>query len=164
MAIEATRTALPPVDGRQLFLGFALMPNRLGYCGGPDQRELRDYYVAGRADAGLNRLLHRFEGAMPYLKLIAATNGVADPLDPRVVEAYWLGNELLDGTDLHAFHESLRERFAKRMSPRALEYLLGKVPEGALPHHNFHVFETYMRTATMPAGRETLEQCRIGRA
>jgi hypothetical protein len=151
----------PAADGRLLMLGFALMPNRLGYCGGPDQIELRDYYVAGHADAGLSRLLHRFEGAMPYLRLIAATNGVDDPLDARVVEAYWLGNDLLTRTDLHAFHDSLRDRFRGRMTPRALEYLLGKVPDGALPHHNFHVFETYLRTATLPAGLDTLEQCRI---
>jgi hypothetical protein len=148
-------------DGRRLMLGFALMPNRLGYCGGDDQRELRDYYVAGRADAGLARLLHRFEGAMPYLRLIARANAVADPLDRRVVEAYWLGNDLLARTDLPAFHASLRERFAGRVSPRSLDYLLGKVPAGALPHHNFHVFETYLRTATLPAGLETLDQCRI---
>jgi hypothetical protein len=148
-------------DGRLLMLGFALMPNRLGYCGGPDQRELRDYYVAGEADAGLTRLLQRFEGAMPYLRLIASANGVGDPLDGQVVEAYWLGNDLLEQTDLGAFHDSLRARFGPRMPKRALEHLLGKVPAGALPHHNFHVFETYMRTATMPAGLDTLEQCRI---
>jgi hypothetical protein len=149
-------------DGRLFSLGFSFMPNRLGYCGGPDQRELRDYYVAGRADAGLARLLHRFEGAMPYLRLIGAANGIADPLDRRVVEAYWVGNDLLDRTDLHAFYRSLEERFKGRVAPRSLERLLGKVPGGARPHHNFHVFETYLRTNTLPAGIETLEQCRIG--
>jgi hypothetical protein len=150
------------VDGRLLALGFALMPNRLGYCGGPDQRELRDYYVAGAADAELTRLLHKFEGAMPYLRLIAATNRVADPFDPKVVEAYWLGNALLDRTDLHAFYRSLATRFRGRMPSPALEQVLGKVPAGARPHHNFHVFETYLRTGTLPAGLDTLEQCRIG--
>jgi hypothetical protein len=161
MPIEVPGAADATADGRQLFLGFALMPNRLGYCGGPDQRELRDYYVDGAADAGLSRLLGKFEGAMPYLRLIAHTNGIADPLDRRVVEAYWVGNELLGTTDLGAFHASLGERFAGRMSRRTLEHLLGKVPRGALPHHNFHVFETYVRTATLPAGLETLEQCRV---
>lgn len=154
-------SSVPPVDGRLFSLGFSLMPNRLGYCGGPDQRELRDYYVDGRADAGLTRLLHKFEGAMPYLRLIAAANGVADPLDARVVEAYWLGNDLLERTDLQAFYRSLEERFRGRMSGKALERLLGKVPAGAHPHHNFHVFDTYLRTNTLPAGLDTLEQCRI---
>lgn len=159
--VQSSTLNLQPTDGAQLMLGFALMPNRLGYCGGPDQRELRDYYVDGRSDPGLTRLLHRFEGAMPYLRLIAGANGIADPLDPGVVEAYWLGNDLLERTDLQAFYQSLAARFKGRMTPRALDWLLTKVPSGALPHHNFHVFETYMRTDTMPAGLDTLEQCRI---
>ena len=37
----------------------------------------------------------QFEGAWPYLQLIAASNGIAEPLDPRVVEAYWTGNRLV---------------------------------------------------------------------
>ena len=37
-----------------------------------------------------------FEGAWPYLQLIAAANRIDDPLDPRVVDAYWVGNGLLD--------------------------------------------------------------------
>jgi hypothetical protein len=154
--------SVPVEDGRLFSLGFALMPNRLGYCGGPDERELRDYWVARRADAGLTRLLHKFEGAMPYLRLIAGANGIADPLDRRVVEAYWVGNRLLDRTDLHAFYRSLEERFRGRVAPRSLEHLLGTVPAGARPHHTFHVFQTYLRTGTLPAGLDTLEQCRIG--
>ena len=88
-----TRTSSVPtssagVDGQLLMLGFALMPNRLGYCGGPDQRELRDYYVAGAADAGLARLLHRFDGAMPYLRLIAAASyGVSGGDDQHHLDA-----------------------------------------------------------------------------
>ncbi|HET7768163.1 MAG TPA: DUF6390 family protein, partial [Chloroflexota bacterium] len=149
-------------DGRLFSLGFSLMPNRLGYCGGPDQGELRDYYVAGHADTGLDRLLHKFEGAMPYLRLIAGASGVADPLHADVVEAYWIGNSLLDRAQPAELYRSLEERFKGRVSPRALELLLGKVPAGARPHHNFHVFDTYLRTGTLPAGLETLEQCRIG--
>jgi hypothetical protein len=150
------------VDGRLFSLGFSLMPNRLGYCGGPDQGELRDYYVASQADAGLDRLLHKFEGAMPYLRLIAQANGLTNPLTREVVEAYWLGNSLLDRTDTRAFYQSVEERFRGRVSGHALQAMLGKVPAGARPHHNFHVFETYMRTGTLPAGLATLEECRIG--
>ena len=149
----------PIGDGRLFSLGFSLMPNRLGYCGGPDERELRDYWVAGEADAGLARLLHKFEGAMPYLRLIAAANGIADPLDRRVVEAYWVGSPLLRRTDLRGFYRSLEERFRGRVSTRSLEQLLGTVPAGARPHHTFYVFQTYLRTGTLPAGLETLEQC-----
>ena len=71
------------------------MPNRLGYCGGDDNRALYDYVVASAVDGGLTELLGRFSGAMPYLRLIARSIGSRDPFDPRVVEAYWIGNDLL---------------------------------------------------------------------
>ena len=44
--LDPRRTPAPvpqTADGRLFSLGFSLMPNRLGYCGGPDERELRDY-------------------------------------------------------------------------------------------------------------------------
>ena len=59
-------------------------------------------------------------------------------------------------------YRSLEERFRGRVAPRSLEQLLGTVPAGARPHHNFHVFQTYLRTGTLPAGLDTLEQCRVG--
>ena len=43
-------------------------------------------------DRGLRDLAAGFEGAYPYLELIAAANGIEDPLDTRVVDAYWIGN------------------------------------------------------------------------
>ena len=50
-----------------------------------------------------------FEGAYPYLELIASENGIADPLDARVVEAYWLGNDLLEHVGPRARHDDLSE-------------------------------------------------------
>jgi len=49
----------------------------------------------GGKQEGLRHVAARFEGAWPYLQLIAACNGIGEPLDRRVVEAYWVGNELL---------------------------------------------------------------------
>ncbi len=59
-------------------------------------RTLLEYGAAGASDGGLAELARTFEGAWPYLSLIAAANRIDDPLDPRVVEAYWVGNALLD--------------------------------------------------------------------
>ena len=64
-------------------------------------------------DGGLTPLLRRFTGALPYLQLIARANAIADPFDARVVEAYWLGNELLDGVEVRQLYDSLLERFGK---------------------------------------------------
>lgn len=155
-----------PVEGPLLFARYAFMPNQLGYCGSDDNRALFEYTTSGTVDGGLLQLERQFEGAFPYLQLIATANGIADPLDARVVEAYWLGNALLDRVDMGLLHASLQARFAGRLSSRAWPWLAAKVPAGARPHHSFHVFEIYPRLGTMKGGLvdhlfETMEQCRI---
>jgi hypothetical protein len=67
--------------------------------------------MAGITGPGLVRLARGFAGAWPYLELIAAASGIADPLDGRVVEAYWVGNHLLDNVRMPKFGGFLDERF-----------------------------------------------------
>jgi ABC-type polar amino acid transport system ATPase subunit len=47
----------------------------------------------------VTRVVQQFEGAWPYLEVIGGLAGL-DPLDARVVEAYWIGNGLIDGIDV----------------------------------------------------------------
>ncbi len=151
-----------PMDGAVLFARYAFMPNKLSYCGGDDNRALFDYCVANQTDPGLEVILRKFQAAYPYLSLIARSNHIPDPFDTRVVEAYWVGNELLDGVDLAQFYRSLRERFAGRLDPKTLGHLLGKAPLGARAHHSFHVFDVHSRTGTLDHSLEVMENCRIG--
>ena len=148
------------LDGPQLFGRYAFMPNRLTYCGGDDNRALFDYCRAGETDPGLLQLLRQFNGAMPYLRLIARSNLIADPFDRRVVEAYWLGNELLQGVEARLLYDSLRERFAGQMTAKALDLVLGKAPAGARPHHSFHVLEVCPRKG-WPQALSFMDNCRI---
>ncbi|MGQ0604514.1 MAG: DUF6390 family protein [Anaerolineales bacterium] len=148
------------LDGPQLFARYAFMPNRLTYCGGDDNTALFDYCQAGVTDPGLLGLLRKFSGAVPYLRLIAQCNVIADPFDRRVVEAYWLGNELLEGVEARALHDSLRERFARQMKARDLDLVLGKAPAGAHPHHSFHVLEVCPRNG-WPQALSFMDNCRI---
>ena len=61
------------------------------------------------------RPLHAgFAAAWPYLELIAGAHGIDDPLDERVVEAYWVGNELLR-LPPGALLRSAEERFRSRL-------------------------------------------------
>jgi Family of unknown function (DUF6390) len=153
-------TESPFLDGPQLFARYAFMPNRLTYCGGDDHGALFDYCVAGITDRGLHSLLRKFTGAMPYLRLIAECNAILDPFDARVVEAYWLGNELLQGVEAHALYDSLRARFGGQMRARDLELVLGKAPAGAHPHHSFHVLEVCPRNG-WPQPLSFMDNCRI---
>lgn len=148
-------------DGALLFARYAFMPNRLGFCGGPNERDLFEACSEAQSSPELRDWAKQFEGAYPYLALIARANGLSDPLDYRVVEAYWLGNELLAAVDLAAFYDSLRERFAPRLSANALRWVLGKAPAGAKPFHAFHVLDVCRRTGALAESLETLDSCRI---
>ncbi|GAC1300417.1 MAG: DUF6390 family protein [Ktedonobacteraceae bacterium] len=148
------------LDGPQLFARYAFMPNRLTYCGGDDNRALFDYCLAGVTDNGLRGLLRKFTGAMPYLKLIAECNSILDPFDRSVVEAYWLGNDLLQGVEARMLYDSLRDRFGRQMRARDLELVLGKAPAGAHPHHSFHVLEVCPRNG-WPQALSFMDNCRI---
>lgn len=152
--------------GALLFGRYAFPPNQLGYCGPDDHAALLDYVSSRTVDRGLVELERRFEGAYPYLKLIAAANGIADPFDARVVDAYWIGNDLLERVEARPFHDSLQERFGSRMKASTWRWLAGKMDLDARPHHNFHVFDIYTRAGLMKDERsavalETMDSCRV---
>jgi hypothetical protein len=154
-------TELGVATGTSRFVRYALMPNRLRYCGGDDNRTLLEYAVADVREPPLDRMLRKFTGALPYLAVIASANGIADPFDARVVEAYWLGNELLDRVEVRGLYDSLRERFGTRLQGRTRELILGKAPAGARPHHSFHVLDVHSRVGELPSSLETLDACRV---
>jgi hypothetical protein len=155
----------PPPSGPVLFARYAYGPNRFGYCGPDDADELLEAGAAGQ-DRVLRDLARRFEGAYPYLALIARSNGLPDPLDRRVVEAYWLGNELLTSVHAGALGASLDERFRPRLRPEDWRWLATKPLSGARPVHAFHVLDVFPRVGLMRGGRvdgllEVIDSCRI---
>lgn len=161
-----TSTTPAQVNGALLFGRYAFPPNRLGYCGPDDHPALFQSVTQGTSDQGLLDLERRFDGAYPYLRLIAQANNIPDPFDRRVVEAYWIGNAYLERVGASPFYESLGERFRNRMDAGTFNWLASKLEHGARPHHNFHVFEVYLRAgltrdrhATISLNR--MDACRI---
>jgi hypothetical protein len=150
-----------PLAGTLRFARYAFMPNRLRYCGGDDNATMFQYAVAGVTDGGLTPLLRKFSGALPYLQLIARANGIADPFDARVVEAYWIGSELLDTVEVRQLYDHLTERFGRQLQGRTREWVLGKAPAGARPHHSFHVFDVHSRVGDLGHTLQTMDSCRV---
>jgi hypothetical protein len=151
--------------GALLFARYAYPPNALGLCGADETRTLLEYGAAGASDGGLVELARTFEGAWPYLRLIADANRIADPLDPRVVEAYWIGNELLGNVTARALARHVEERFRGRIG-RSWHAVVDAVAAGAVPHHAFHVLAVYpwlglLRTGAVEEPLRVLESCRI---
>ncbi len=150
------------VRGTTRFVRYAFMPNRLQYCGGDDNRTILDYAIADVREAPLVGMLRKFTGALPYLALIARRNGISDPFDERVVEAYWIGNELLECVEAKELYDHLTARYGQELSRRTMDRVAAKAPAGARPHHSFHVFDVWRQTER---GRNevlaTLDSCRI---
>ncbi|MGH9151415.1 MAG: DUF6390 family protein [Acidimicrobiales bacterium] len=154
-------TAVDASSGLLAFIRYGFMPNHLGYCGGNQADLLFEHAAAGRADPRLAPLLAKFTGAVPYLRTIAAANGIGDPFDRRVVDAYWVGNELLDTVEASALSRTLEERFGRQLTGRLRDEVLRKPPEGARPYHLFHVLDVYRRLEAREISMAAMESCRI---
>lgn len=154
------------VPGPLLFARYAFGPNRLGYCGPADATELFELAVDGKRDADMRALAQRFEGAWPYLELIATATDRPDPLDAEVVEAYWLGNQLLERVRPVRFGESIERRFRSRVHRPEWRWLWSKPGDGAKPIHAFHVLDVFPRMGLLRSDRaddvlNVIESCRI---
>jgi len=176
-ALRAEGTGLPapisdwtrpvePVRGPVRFARYAFGPNRLGYCGPDEAGELFAQATSGRDLRKLRDLAGQFEGAYPYLCLIAQSCWIRDPLDACVVEAYWLGNSLLDHVRPRALGESLETRFKPRLRTDGWRWLGAKPEAGAVPNHAFHVLDVFpkvgmLRTGDVERALEVMDSCRI---
>ncbi len=174
MDASPTAASRPTPSGPVLFARYAFGPNRLGLCGPEDWRSLLELGAASGAteahvleiDHGLRDLAAGFEGAYPYLELIASAHGIADPMDLRVVDAYWIGNTLSDSVDPVLMTRSMDARFRAQLLPEAWKWLEGKAEAGARPTHAFHVFDIFPRVGLMRGGAVTdavglMDSCRI---
>jgi hypothetical protein len=142
--------------GALLFARYAYPPNELGYCGPAGAGRM----LSASAEE-IARRARGFEGAWVYLEFLARAAGVADPLDEAVVEAYWVGNALVDLPSPADLTDFLRRRFAGQTGGT-----WASAGGHALAHHSFHVFEVYpwaslLRRTGSPAAVSVLDRCRI---
>lgn len=156
----------PAATGPVLFARYAYSPNRLGLCGPDDAQALFGEATENGDDRELRALARGFEGAFPYLELIARANAIADPLDRRVVEAYWLGSALLDRVTPNLFGDSLRSRFRPRLDQPTWRWLESSAPGGAKPVHAFHVLDVFPKVGLMRSDQvdnvmRVMDACRI---
>ena len=153
-------------NGLRLFSRFAFPPNSLGYCGPEDPGLLNELMKADPVIAR-DEMIHvaqAFAGAWPYLSLIASRAG-RTPLDSDVVEAYWIGNPLLDQVDIGDWGGSVNERFAYRAGS-GVAVLDEAIDGGGRPTHAFHVFCVYpwvgmLRDGAADPALHVLERCRV---
>ena len=121
---------------------YAFSPNKLHLCGPDANREVFSYIKEGASDPGLEKILSAFHTMYPYLRHIAEANKIRDPFDDRVVEAYWIGNNLLETIDKKVFYRHIidEQKIKKRVNSTEFNKITDKIRSGAVPHHSFHVF------------------------
>lgn len=114
---------------------------------------------------GTVEILTQFSTLYPYLMLIASENNIKNPFDTKVVEAYWLGNRLLQSISKKIFARHLKDKINLKgmLKIGELNHILEKLDKGALPHHAFHVMNIYRRTGhpDIPHTVETMDACII---
>lgn len=145
-------------EGAVRFARYAYPPNELGYCG-PAGASLM---LEPAATAEIEARARQFEGAWSYLEFLAESLGDDDPLSNDVVEAYWVGSDLLDRVDPAGLVGRLEDRF--RGQPGGT---WRRASSRAAAHHSFQVFEVYPWVELLMDGRppgpavNVLDQCRI---
>ncbi len=149
--------------GEAMFARYAFPPNELGHCGPPGA----DVLLAGgaRESVGdeLRQRVPQFDGAWPYLQLLAAAAGADDALDAEVVAAYWLGGDLLDRVSSPDLAAGVAAAFGGQ--PGVPERLAALPAGGAVASHAFHVFVVYPWVGLLGSGsdvpRQVLDSCRV---
>lgn len=146
---------------------YALYPNMLGLCGprGSGKDKLYRYLTTENKvdDRQARKLLEQFAAATAYLKLIAAANCISDWLDPQVVDAYWVGNDLLGRVrqeDLKAMILGLAAE--GKIAKAAAEEAVARVHYQHRPHHSFHVMVIGGLSGQVERGSIGQELCLIG--
>ena len=153
-------------SGARLFARYAYAPNQLGYCGPADSAALSELAATGQTQADISAVASRFTGAWPYLCVLAELTGMDDPLDRRLVRAYWTGSSLLDNVDRARFGRILLDRIGQAGARQYWAHLTTELLPEVTPTHCFHVFGVYPWSRLLRAGAsgpalDVLDNCRI---
>lgn len=152
------------MDGTELAARFSYITNSLGFCG-PDKASSKFlHYIKDHSNRKeVESALKRFEGLLPYLSTIAEKTG-KNLLDFDVIEAYWLGNELLEKFDNNDMKNIIKKLISRGLPSSIGNELIKNLPAGFIPHHDFNVFYVGVgrTTGSVETTLQNMDNCRIG--
>jgi hypothetical protein len=150
------------MDGIKFASRYSFRPNILGLCGPENDFKLFNYVVGkDNNKSETKKLLEKFIGAFAYYRLIAKANKITNPFDYRVVEAYWIGNNLLKKVKGEDLKKMIIADFTGHslLNKNIILSLIKKMSSNFLPHHSFHVFYLGSITGVVPKNLKTLNSC-----
>lgn len=150
----------------ELTARYSLMPNYLSYCGESNFYGVLEKYLGHRTkkeEKLLAAALKHFKGNYPYLKTISKANG-KKPFDLEVIEAFWIGNSLLERVPVKAIKNMIIEDFYKKsgMDKERAFAAVKNLPKRILIHHSFN--SLYLKFVDNKVRRTVamFDKCRIG--
>ncbi|MDP6670432.1 MAG: DUF6390 family protein [archaeon] len=145
---------------------YSLIPNELGYCGPEGSFEEFLKFIKAPSTEGaeiVKPLLQQFNALFPYLELIARCNDL-EPFNEQVIEAYWVGNSLLESVSKRELQKTVL-LFQTLGLPRSIaERKAAELPTDLLPHHSFHVLYVNFISQKVKPIVKNLGECIVQRA
>ncbi|HNW09489.1 MAG TPA: DUF6390 family protein [bacterium] len=160
------------MSGLKRAAAYSIKPNMLERCGPKDAYKVLFDYVTNRTDfaeSAIREILRQFEVATPYYTLIARANGINDPFDERVVEAYWLGNELLEKVTAEAVGWVIEQDVKREgWNSEQISLMFRAITlEKARAHHSLSVMYFFTRPGreldplVTKSIQDSLDNCRV---
>ncbi|MFC1726982.1 DUF6390 family protein [Patescibacteria group bacterium] len=156
------------MSGLKLAAIYGFPPFKLGFCGPEGEESLDSLIGFIKGEKVLaeksRKILSRFVAAYPYYRLIANSNRIKNPFDKKVVEAYWLGNQLLDNIPPSALKKMILNDFYQPGLPDRIQLkkTVATIPAAAKAHHSFHVLFIGSVTGKVEFTDKVRDICRIG--
>lgn len=141
---------------------FSYSPNHKGYCGRDSAGDAFTQCITKGHCSTVPKELKHFIVLYPYLRTIAALTGLS-PFDYKVIEAYWIGNNLLENIQVSGYEVLLKE-FTKQGVPSWLiDSLKKKKPKQFIPNHLFQVLHIGVGQASgsVPFDIRSINSCMI---
>jgi hypothetical protein len=150
------------IKALQLEARFSLPPNSLGYCGKETAvGKFKECIIQGKCKEVGEELKH-FIVLYPYLETIAEITNLPE-FSYEVIEAYWLGNDLLKRAKPEHY-DLLLKNFEKQGVPDFLvKELRQKPPRVFIPNHLFQVLHVGVGRASgaVPFNLQSINNCMI---
>lgn len=126
------------IKALQLEARFSLPPNSLGYCGRETAAGKFKQCIINGECGGVEKEVSKFIVLYPYLETIAKI-GKLPVFSHKVIESYWIGNDLLKKIKPEHY-DLLLKNFEKQGVPDFfVEELKQKPPKIFIPNHLFQV-------------------------
>ena len=155
-------------SGLKIATAYSLPSFSLGFCGPQDKNSRKTLldFAAGKPNLEnkVRAIFEQFEAAYHYYQLIARKNNIADPLERRVVRAFWVGNPLLEKITDGDLQKLILTDFCRPglLTKKEATEKAAMVSKRATTHHSFHVLFLGAIAGRVKLEGALLDLCRIG--